>query len=206
MLKKLLVIAGITLSGSAITQVAVASGDAEAGKAKAGVCAACHGIAGVSALPINPNLAGQVPGYIRGQLKAFKTGARKNAIMMAQSTGLSDEDMADLDAYYATLTPSTEVNLTEAEVEMAEAGERLYRGGFADRGISACMGCHGPSGHGISIHYPRVAGQHKEYLEQQLLSFKKGERMGHNDIMYDVAFGLSEQQIKELSVYMAGLR
>jgi cytochrome c553 len=139
-------------------------------------------------------------------LKAFKTGARKNAIMMAQSTGLSDEDMADLDAYYATLTPSTEVNLTEAEVEMAEAGERLYRGGFADRGISACMGCHGPSGHGISIHYPRVAGQHKEYLEQQLLSFKKGERMGHNDIMYDVAFGLSEQQIKELSVYMAGLR
>ncbi|RBP53402.1 c-type cytochrome [Arenicella xantha] len=206
MLKKLLVIAGITLSGSAFTHVATAAGDAEAGKAKAGVCAACHGVAGVSSLPANPHLAGQVPGYIRGQLKAFKTGERKNPIMMAQAAGLSDEDMADLDAYYATLTPSTQVNLTEADVEMAAAGERLYRGGYADRGISACMGCHGPSGHGISIHYPRVAGQHKEYLEQQLLSFKKGDRAGHNQIMAMVAFGLSEQQIKELSAYMAGLR
>ncbi|GHA10229.1 cytochrome c [Arenicella chitinivorans] len=206
MLKKLLAIAGISLSGMAMTTMALAAGDAEAGKAKSAVCAACHGAAGVSSLPINPNLAAQVPGYISAQLKAFKSGERQNAIMAGQVAALTEEDMADLDAYYASLPASTEVSLTEEDIEMAVAGEKLYRGGFAERGISACMGCHGPSGHGIPIHYPRVAGQHKGYLEQQLLAFKKGERVGHAGIMKSVAFSLSEQQIKELSAYMAGLR
>lgn len=205
MLKKLIVLAGLALTASALSGTAAAAGNAESGKAKSATCAACHGVAGISSLPINPNLAGQVPGYIAAQLKAFKSGERKNAIMAGQVAGLSEEDMDDLDAYYSTLMPNVEVKLTEEETALAEAGEAIYRGGYADRGIAACMSCHGPSGHGIPINYPRVSAQHREYLEQQLLAFKRGDRMGYNGMMHDIAFGLSEQQIKELSAYMAGL-
>lgn len=204
MLKKILIIAS---AAAAICHVVTvnAMGDAEAGKIKTAVCAACHGVNGVSSLPVNPNLAGQVPGYIKNQLQAFKSGTRKNAIMTAQSVNLSDQDMADIDAYYSSLTPNVEVKLTEDEAKLAKAGGLIYRGGYADRGISACMSCHGPNGAGIPKHYPRVSAQHRQYLEQSLLAYKKGERVGYNEIMSDIAFGLSEQQIKELAAYMAGL-
>jgi len=205
MLKKLFVLAGLALTASAFSSIAAAAGNAEAGKSKSAVCAACHGVQGISSLPINPNLAGQVPGYITAQLKAFKSGERDNAVMAGQSAALSEEDMADLDAYYSTMTPNLEVKLTEEQAALAESGEAIYRGGYAERGISACMSCHGPSGHGIPIHYPRVSAQHRDYLEQQLLAFKRGDRKGYNGVMSDIAFGLSEQQIKELSAYMAGL-
>jgi len=169
------------------------------------VCAACHGAEGISLIPANPNLAGQVPGYIAAQLAAYKSGERNNAIMAGQVAALSEQDMADLDAFFSSMTPNVEVKLTDEDVKLAEAGASLYRGGFAERGIAACMSCHGPSGHGIPKNYPRVSAQHKEYLEQQLLLYKKGERKGYNEIMYNIAFGLSEQQIKELAAYMAGL-
>ncbi len=202
MLKKLLIVAALSVVGSGQTW---AAGDAEAGKTKSAVCAACHGANGISALPVNPNLAGQVPGYIAAQLKAFKSGERKNAIMAGQAAGLSEQDMADLDAFYSSQTPNFEVKLTEEEAELAKAGERIFRGGYKERGISACKACHGPAGKGIPVHYPRVSAQHREYLEQSLLAYKRGERKGFNEIMYDIAFGLSEQQIKELAAYMAGL-
>lgn len=202
MLKNLLIIATAALLFSGQT---FASGDAAAGKAKSAVCAACHGAEGISALPMNPNLAGQVPGYIAAQLQAFKSGERNNAIMAGQSVGLSDQDMADLDAFYSSMQPNVEVKLTEEEAELALAGEAIYRGGYAERGISACMSCHGPSGHGIPKNYPRVSAQHRQYLEQSLLDYKKGTRNGYNGIMHSIAFGLSEQQIKELAAYMAGL-
>jgi len=205
MLKNILVIAGSILFASSSISHVLAAGDAEAGKTKAAVCAACHGAEGISAIPINPNLAGQVPGYIAAQLKAFKSGERVNAVMQGQSIGLSEEDMADLDAYYASLPAKVTSSLTDEEKELAEAGRAIYRGGFAERGISACMSCHGPSGHGIPKNYPRVSAQHKEYLEQQLLAYKKGERKGYNGIMWNISFGLSELQIKQLSAYMAGL-
>lgn len=205
MFKKIFISAAVFVSGIAATTVSMASGNSAAGKAKSAVCAACHGADGISALSMNPNLAGQVPGYIAAQLKAFKTGERMNAIMAGQSAALSDEDMADLDAYYASMMPNVKVQLTKADAELADAGEAIYRGGFAERGISACASCHGPSGHGIPKNYPRVSAQHKEYLESQLLAYKKGERKGYNNIMSDIAFGLSEMQIKQLSAYMAGL-
>jgi len=205
MLKNILVIAGSILFASSSISHVLAAGDAEAGKTKAAVCAACHGAEGISAIPINPNLAGQVPGYIAAQLKAFKSGERVNAVMQGQSIGLSEEDMADLDAYYASLPAKVTSSLTDEEKELAEAGRAIYRGGFAERGISACMSCHGPSGHGIPKNYPRVSAQHKDYLEQSLLAFKKGDRKGQGDIMHSIAFGLSELQIKQLSAYMAGL-
>jgi cytochrome c553 len=205
MFKKLLLSAAVLISGAVTSSVTLAAGDADAGKAKSAVCAACHGAQGISMMPINPNLAGQVPGYIATQLAAFKSGERANAIMAGQSAGLSSEDMADLDAYYASLVPNIEVKLTEEDKALAAAGAKIYRGGFAERGIAACMACHGPSGHGIPKNYPRVSAQHKEYLEQSLLAFKSGERKGYNGIMYSIAFGLSELQIKQLSAYMAGL-
>jgi cytochrome c553 len=205
MFKKLLLSAAVLISGAVTSNVTLAAGNADVGKGKSAVCAACHGPQGISMLAVNPNLAGQVPGYIAAQLAAFKSGERVNAIMAGQSAALSSEDMADLDAYYASLVPNIEVKLTEQDKELAAAGEKIYRGGFAERGIAACMACHGPSGHGIPKNYPRVSAQHKEYLEQSLLAFKKGERKGYNGIMYSIAFGLSELQIKQLSAYMAGL-
>ena len=205
MFKKLLISAAVLVSGIVVNTVSVAAGNAEAGKAKAVVCAACHGAEGISSLSMNPNLAGQVPGYIAAQLKVFKSGERANLIMKGQAAALSDDDMADLDAYYSSMQPNVKVQLTEADTALAKAGEAIYRGGFAERGISACASCHGPSGHGIPKNYPRVSAQHKEYLESQLLAYKKGERKGYNEIMWNIAFGLSEQQIKELSAYMAGL-
>jgi len=182
-----------------------AAGDAAAGEAKSAVCAACHGVQGISSIALQPNLAGQVPGYIEAQLKAYKTGERVNVLMAPQSAILSDEDMADLDAYYSSLPAATNAALTEEDKEMASVGEAIYRGGFADRSIAACMSCHGPSGHGIPKNYPRVSAQRVDYLEQQLLAYKKGERVGYKSIMHNISFGLSELQIKQLAAYMAGL-
>ncbi len=181
-----------------------AKGDAAAGKEKAATCAGCHGAEGISASPQWPNLAGQVPSYIASQLAAFKSGERKNATMAGFSAGLTPEDMADLDAYYASLTPA-QGSISEDQVELATQGEKIFKGGFAERQIASCMSCHGASGKGIPKHFPSVAGQKQAYLEAQLLSFKKGERKGYNEMMYSIAFALSEQQIKALSVYMSGL-
>lgn len=202
MLKKLLL---TTALFAVATASAHAAGDAQAGEAKSAICGSCHGADGNSSIPINPNLAGQVPGYISAQLQAFKSGERANAIMAGQVAILSEEDMDDLDAYYSSKPAKVTSALTDEQKAMAEAGRVIYRGGFAERGISACMSCHGPSGHGIPKNYPRVSAQHYEYLEQQLLAYKKGERKGLNDIMHNIAFGLSELQIKQLSAYMAGL-
>lgn len=202
MLKKTLLIIGLCYLGS---NMAFASGDAEAGKAKSVTCGACHGPAGISLIAVNPNIAGQVPGYIAAQLSAFKSGKRANAIMAGQTATLSEQDMADLDAYYSAQPAKVTSSLTDEQKALAEDGRAIYRGGFAERGISACMSCHGPSGHGIPKNYPRVSAQHVEYLESQLLAYKKGERVGYNAIMSDIAFGLSELQIKQLAAYMAGL-
>lgn len=206
MLKKALFTALTVIVSLHVSASVYAAGDADAGQAKAAVCAACHGPQGISSIPLYANIAGQVPGYIAAQLAAFKSGERVNAIMAGQAAILSEEDMADLDAYYSSLPAQTATSLTEEDKMLAEEGAKIYRGGFAPRGISACMSCHGPSGHGIPKNYPRVSAQHKEYLEQQLLAYKKGERKGYNNIMSDIAFGLSELQIKQLSAYMAGLQ
>ena len=117
---------------------------------------------------------------------------------------LTDEDMADLDAFYASLDPVAK-EIPAGLEEVALEGQKIYRGGFAEREIASCMSCHGPSGHGIPTLYPRVSAQSSDYLQTQLLAFKKGERTGYNDIMSNIAFSLSEQQISALAIYMSGL-
>ncbi len=188
----------------AIGSPAFAKGDAAAGKEKAATCAGCHGAEGISPSPQWPNLAGQVPGYIASQLAAFKSGERNNPTMAGFSAGLTPEDMANLDAYYSSLT-AAQGAISEDQAELAAEGEKIFKGGFAERQIASCMSCHGASGKGVPKHFPSVAGQKQAYLEAQLLSFKKGERKGYNEMMYTIAFALSEQQIKALSVYMSGL-
>ncbi len=166
-------------------------------------CAACHGADGNSVIPENPKLAGQVPGYIADQLAKFKSGERENAIMAAQVANLTEEDMKEIDAFYVAQQPQLGA-ISEDMQEMALIGEKIFRGGEPSMSISACMSCHGPSGHGIPTRFPKVSGQHIEYLEASLLAYKSGSRV--SDVMNPIAFRLSEQQIKALSLYMHGLK
>jgi cytochrome c553 len=189
----------VWMLGAAFAQ---AAGDPAAGKAKSNVCAACHGADGNSVNPQWPTLAGQLPAYIVTQLRNFKQGQRQNPVMAPIVQGLSEQDMLDLAAYFA----SQELKLTGAtDAELAKQGERLYRGGDADNEIAACMACHGPSGRGIPPRFPRLSGQHAAYTKQQLLAFKAGKRMSDGDIMTSIAFRMSEQEISALAQYISGL-
>lgn len=180
-----------------------ADGDVNAGKAKAVACAGCHGVDGNGgANPLWPKLAGQDPAYIAKQLKDFKTGKRKDPIMAGMAAALSDADMKNIGAYYASLPakPGAAQN-----AELVKQGEKVFRGGNAKTGVSACMSCHGPSGHGIPPRFPKVSGQNAEYSRKQLLEFKSGVRSNDGDIMTRIAFRMSEQEIRAVAEYMAGL-
>jgi len=186
-----------------VTAGAQAAGDVEAGRAKSTTCAGCHGPAGVSANPVWPNLAGQVPGYIARQLADFKSGARQNPLMAGQAAPLSAQDMADLDAYFSSLEATVTGTTHE---ELAKLGEKIYRGGNFKTGVSACMSCHGPSGHGLPPKFPRVSGQNAEYTKAQLKAFKDGLRTNDGEIMTRIAFRMSLQEIDAVSEYMAHLK
>lgn len=180
------------------------AGDASAGEEKSQTCVACHGADGIGTAPENPNLAGQVPGYIADQLARFKSGQREDAVMAGMSAGLSEQDMADLDAYYSSMeVPRGAV--PEDEAESARRGGELYRGGDKSMDIAACMSCHGPSGRGIPTRFPQVAGQKREYLLASLQAYKSGERQSDADIMNDIAFRLSQQQMEDLAAFMHAL-
>lgn len=182
------------------------AGDAAAGEAIAKQqCVACHGEDGNSMVPTFPNLAGQVEGYIVDQLKKMKSGQRNVPEMVAFVAELTAEDMRNLGAYYAGQT-AKQASIPESDVEAAERGERLFRGGAKDMQIAACMGCHAPNGYGVPQMFPRVANQHREYLKKQLLAYKSGQRKSEGDIMNDIAFRLSEQQIEDVSTYMHALK
>lgn len=181
------------------------AGDAKAGEQKAQPCAACHGPNGIGTAPENPNLAGQVPGYIADQLARFKSGQRQNPIMAGMAAGLSEQDMADLDAYYSSLDAPRGA-VPEDQAGAARRGGELYRGGDKELEIAACMSCHGPSGHGVPTRFPRVAGQKQKYLVTSLQAFKTGDRQSDGDIMNDVAFLLSQEQIEDLAAFMHALK
>jgi len=194
------IITTILMTGMSASVVA---GDPAAGQVKAQACVACHGADGNSTNSGFPSLAGQVSGYIAGQLAAFKSGKRANAIMMGLAQSLSAEDMDDIDAWYTAQTIAPR-SISEDQLGLASEGESLYRAGSAELAIPACMACHGPAGQGIPSQYPRVSGQWPEYLESQLLAFKSGERAGK--IMGPISHRLSAHQIHALSVYMSALQ
>jgi cytochrome c553 len=180
-----------------------AAGDPAAGKAKAAACAACHGVDGNSTAPNFPNLAAQNPAYIVKQLRDYKSGARKNAIMGGMAAPLSDQDMEDVAAYFA----SQPLKVGTASRTSLSAGERLYRGGDSASGVPACMACHSPTGSGNdAARFPRLSGQHAEYTLAQLKAFRDGIRANDpNRMMRDTASRLTLEQMQALSQYMVGL-
>jgi len=182
----------------------VAAGSVAAGKTKSAACAACHGVDGNSAAPNFPKIAGLDAQYLAKQLADFKHGARKDPLMAGMVAGLSKKDMDDLGAYYASRKRSA--GTASAKADALKKAERLYRGGDAKNGISACMSCHGPAGTGIPPRFPAVSGQHAAYSQKQLLDFKTGTRSNDGEVMTSIAFRLSEAEIKAVSEYMAGLR
>ena len=177
--------------------------DLAAGEAKyAAVCAACHGADGNSGSPENPKLAGQHADYLAKQLAEFKSGKRANAVMSGMSAALSDEDMKNISAWLSTQKPKAGFAKVKDTIAL---GERIYRGGIADRQIPACAGCHSPNGAGIPAQYPRLSGQHAEYTAAQLTAFRDGVRQ-NNLQMTQVAAKLNDKEIKAVSDYIAGLR
>lgn len=186
-----------------VAPVQAANGTIAAGKEKAVVCAGCHGADGNGgADPLWPKLAGQDASYLAKQLTDFKSGARKDPIMSGMAAPLSAADTKNLAAYFASLKAKPGV---AKNAELAMQGEKIYRGGNAKTGVSACMSCHGPSGHGIPPLFPKVSGQNVPYTQKQLLAFKAGTRSNDGGIMTTIAFRMSEQEIKAVSEYMAGL-
>jgi len=166
------------------------------------VCAACHTADGSRGSPANPILQGQHPEYLSKQLAEFKAGKRANAIMQGMASALSDADMKNVSAFYASKEAKPGFAKNK---DLVSLGEKIYRGGIADRSIPACAGCHSPSGAGLPAQYPRLAGQHADYTEAQLVAFRGGARKNSLP-MTGVAAKMNDKEIKAVSDYIAGLR
>lgn len=193
----------LTMLFGLVASAQAVEGDVEAGKAKSATCVACHGTDGNSAIAMYPKIAGQHAEYIYKQLKDFKSGTRKDPVMLPMVAALSDQDMKDLAAYFASQTMSA--GATPENV--VEEGQYLYRGGDKERGIPACIACHGPRGVGHSLAgFPKISFQHPEYIKAQLEKFRSGERNNDmNGMMSDIAVKLTDKDIEILSKYMSGL-
>ena len=180
-------------------------GSVEAGRAKSITCAACHGADGNSVTPDWPMLAGQHASYIVRQLRAFKNGERVDVTMKPFADLLSEQDMLDVAAYFSTQTPTPK----GADPTLVGLGQQIYRGGVPDRGIAACIACHGPDGAGNPLAaYPRVSGQHAAYVTRTLNAYAAGDRRSDvdlNQMMRNVAGLLFEDEIRALSSYVQGL-
>lgn len=180
------------------------AGDISRGEDLSGDCAACHGADGNSTNPEWPNIAGQSKRYLYEQLQAFQSGDRENAVMAGQVEDLDDQDMRDLAAYYASLEPGVSGGVAP---DLKDAGELIYRGGIPSKGVAACMACHGPAGEGMpGAGFPRVGGQHAQYIAAQLRQYRDGERdTDRNRMMRDVTERLSDDEIEAVSSYISGL-
>ena len=182
---------------------AVAKPDVNQGSAKFGaVCASCHGVDGNSGVPANPKLAQQHPEYLVKQLQEFKAGKRASPVMQGFAAQLSDADMKNV-SYWAG-SQKAKAGFAK-DKELVALGERIYRGGIADRQVAACAGCHSPNGAGVPSQYPRLSGQHADYTAAQLMAFRDGGRKNSLP-MTQVAAKLNDREIKAVADYIAGLR
>ncbi|MFT6194463.1 MAG: cytochrome c553 [Cognaticolwellia sp.] len=193
-----------------------ATGDADAGKAKSATCAGCHGANGIGISDTFPNLAGQHADYIVVQLKAFKSGERENSLMYSMAAGLSEQDMADLGAYFSALprngasqdTSATEASTSAATIKAPTAyvpnpaaGKSLFELGDPSRNIASCIGCHGSEGNSKVLIYPNLANQHPEYIATQLMNFKNKDRI--NYAMNQFAGNMTNNDIADMAAYFA---
>ena len=184
-------------------------GDPAAGESQTAVCAACHGADGNSAVPTFPKLAGQGEKYLYKQLMDIRDGARPIPTMIGQLDAKSNQDLADIAAFYAAQT----VTGGQTDPELLALGEMVYRSGIPERKVAACTACHSPTGQGNApAGFPALAGQHAEYIAAQLIAYRKGYedetgRINDGDtrIMRINAFGLSDMEIEAVSSYASGL-
>lgn len=196
------VIASPLLTFAADAKPQAVKPDLAKGEATYAVCVGCHGADGNATGPTFPKLAQQHPEYLVKQLQEFKSDKRKNDIMKGFATMLQEEDMKNVSYFIATKKAS---NGAATDKALAQLGERIYRGGIADRSIPACSGCHSPNGAGIPSQYPRLSGQFAEYTASQLTAFRDGVR-GNSLQMAQVAAKLNDREIKALADYIAGLK
>lgn len=201
-MKKILIVVNLCLLTTA--SVALAKGDPEAGKAKAAQCAGCHGADGNSPTAAFPKIAGQGETYLLKQLKEIKDGTRPVAQMAGQLDNMNDQDLENLASYFASQTMSG----SAAKKELVDMGASVYRAGIKEQEISSCTGCHSPTGAGNApAGFPRLSGQHADYIEQQLLMFQKGERNNDADmVMRSITERMTAQEIKAVSSYASGVR
>ncbi|RMA82178.1 c-type cytochrome [Umboniibacter marinipuniceus] len=207
---------GMLLSlGLVAMSPAMAAGDASAGESKSAVCAACHGADGNSVNPAWPKIAGQGEKYLLKQLRDVKSGERNIPEMTGIVANMTDQDFQDLAAYYAAGTMQLS-GASADDAELLAEGEALFRGGDLERGVAACIGCHSPTGLGNApAGFPRLSGQHADYVATQLHAFRTGAddptnssartNDGDSRIMRDVAGMLSDRQIRALANYIAGV-
>ena len=200
-------LAAVAVSGFAATPAQV---DPAKGKAIAStVCVACHAADGNSVIPTNPKLAGQGAAYLYKQLTNFKSEggkppARANPIMNGMAASLSDADMKSLAAYFAA---QVRVPAEPKDKSTFALGQQIYRAGDADTGVPACAACHGPTGAGIPVQFPRLSGQFTDYTVAQLDAFRSGARANDpNKMMRMIALRMTDPQIAAVSDYIAGLR
>ncbi|HEY9099847.1 MAG TPA: c-type cytochrome [Thiobacillus sp.] len=168
------------------------------------VCAACHAVDGNSVAAANPKLAGLNADYLYKQLAEFKSGDRKNAVMSGMVASLSPQDMRNLAAYYSAQQPKPG---TSKDQEQALLGQKVYRGGVLGAGVPACASCHGASGQGIPAQFPRLAGQHSDYIYTQLNDFRVGKRANDGaKMMRTIAAKMTDADMKAVASYIQGLR
>ena len=197
--------ASATAAGSATAEAATKPGDPAAGQGKAAVCGACHGLDGNSSDPQYPKLAGQSEQYIVRQLNNFKSGKRANPIMLGMATPLSEQDMHDIGAYFASKPTLPGV----ADQALVERGQQLFREGDPAHGVPACMACHAIDGSGNpGALYPHLASQHAQYIQATLKAWHDGTTWGtdaHAQIMPAIARNLDSDDIAAVASYIEGL-
>lgn len=207
MMKKLLTLIVVSFC---LAPSAMAEGNAEAGKTKSASCVACHGADGNSMIAMNPKLAGQHAKYLEKQMNDFKLATqtagkegRSNAVMGGMVANLSEQDIADIAAYFS----DQKAKDGAAPEDVVAKASKLYKGGDMERGITACIACHGPRGNGTSLSgFPDISGQHADYTKSQLEQFRSGKRINDaNGMMRDIAKRLTDEDIEILSQYLAGL-
>lgn len=213
-MKKILLAGVIVLS--AASQMAMAAGDAAAGRSKSASCATCHGSDGNSAAPTFPKLAGQSERYLIKQIHDIKSNVRPVPTMAGQTDNLSDQDIADIAAYFS----SQKASVNQAKKDTIAKGEQIFRGGIRDKGVPACAACHSPSGVGNSpAGFPHLGGQHADYVVAQLKAYRAAaddDASGHKETtgrsndgdtkpMRSIASHLSDNEIAALANYISGL-
>lgn len=204
-MKLVVPLAAALVAISACANASAINGDPRAAETTVNqVCAGCHAVDGNSTAAANPKLAGLNAEYLYKQLSEFKSGARKNAVMSGMVAGLSDQDMKNLALYFSEKQAKAATSKDQA---LALVGQKIYRGGVQGAGVPACASCHGAQGKGIPTQFPRLAGQHGDYIYAQLNNFRVGSRA--NDaakMMRTIAAKMTDADMKAVASYIQGLR